>query len=131
MDHVDEVAEGERAAERAVGAGLQRGLGDEIGFRLAAVGPLEVHDFGGLDIQTTVFRNLAPEIRSNTELPKIVERIVSQGHYGFKNGQGFYDYPADKADAARVERDQRYLALLKLFHSRQPTATTERLDPQE
>src|SRR6185436_14128210 len=46
-----------------------------MGFRLAAIGPLEVHDFGGLDIQTRVFRNLAPEIQSGTDIPEAVRRL--------------------------------------------------------
>ncbi len=93
-----------------------------MGFRLAALGPLRIHDFGGLDIQAAVYRNLCPEIRSDTEIPTVVEQIVSQGHYGFKTGHGFYDYPAEQANAALTERDQRYLALLKLFHARPSTS---------
>ena len=37
-----------------------------IGFRFAAIGPLEIHDFAGLDIQLTTYRNLVAEIRSDT-----------------------------------------------------------------
>ncbi len=93
-----------------------------MGFRLAALGPLRIHDFGGLDIQAAVYRNLCPQICSDTEIPKVVEQIVAQGHYGFKNGHGFYDYPAEQASAILTERDQRYLSLLKLFHARQSIA---------
>jgi 3-hydroxybutyryl-CoA dehydrogenase len=89
-----------------------------MGFRLAALGPLRIHDFGGLDIQTAVFRNLAPEIASGTTVPPKVQRIVDAGHHGFKNGQGFYSYPPDVADRVRSDRDQRYLALLRMFHAR-------------
>lgn len=89
-----------------------------MGFRLAALGPLRIHDFGGLDIQTAVFRNLAPEIASGTSVPPTVQCIVDAGHHGFKTGRGFYDYPPAVAEQVRSERDQRYLALLKLFHQR-------------
>jgi 3-hydroxybutyryl-CoA dehydrogenase len=87
-----------------------------MGFRLAALGPLQIHDFGGLDIQAAVYRNLCPEIRSDTQLPETVQRLVAAGHYGFKTGHGFYDYTPETAAAARSERDQRFLALLKLFY---------------
>lgn len=90
-----------------------------MGFRLAALGPLKIHDFGGLDIQTAVFRNLAPQIASGTEVPPKVQAIVDAGHHGFKNGQGFYQYPPEVADKVRSDRDQRYLSLLRLFHARQ------------
>lgn len=86
-----------------------------MGFRLAAIGPLEVHDFGGLDVQTAVFKNLAPEIRSDAEVPGVVQRIVEQGNYGAKTGSGFYEYPPERLSARRSERDRKFLELLKLF----------------
>ena len=86
-----------------------------MGFRLAALGPLQIHDFGGLDIQTLVFRNLAPEIRSDTEIPATVQRLVDAGKLGFKSGSGFYDYP--DPERTRSDRDRRYLQLLRLLHS--------------
>src|SRR5204862_4183409 len=61
-----------------------------MGFRLAAIGPLEVNDFGGLDIQARVFRNLVPEIRSSTELPETIKQLVAAGHFGAKTGKGFH-----------------------------------------
>jgi 3-hydroxybutyryl-CoA dehydrogenase len=87
-----------------------------IGFRLAAVGPLEVHDFGGLDIQTTVYRNLAPEIRSDTEVPTFVRTLVEQGHLGAKTGRGFHNYPPERIIQRRQRRDALFLALSKLLY---------------
>lgn len=94
-----------------------------MGFRLAAYGPLMIHDFGGLDIQSAVYQNLCPEIRSDTELPRIMQDHVAAGHFGFKSGAGFYEYPAGEASNVLQERDERYLALLKLFHARKPDNT--------
>ena len=88
-----------------------------MGFRLAALGPLQIHDFGGLDIQAAVYRNLCPEICSSTELPEFMAKIVAEGHFGFKTGQGFYNYPAGQAGRILAERDERYLALLKLLYA--------------
>ena len=90
-----------------------------MGFRLAALGPLRIHDFGGLDVQAAVYRNLAPEIASGTKVPKTVQNIVDAGHHGFKTGRGFYEYSPDTAEHIRSDRDQKFLSLLKLFHSRQ------------
>lgn len=89
-----------------------------MGFRLAAFGPLRVHDFGGLDIQAAVYRNLCPEICSTTEVPNIMKQHVDAGNYGLKTGRGFYSYADGEAETMRVERDDRFLALLKLFHAR-------------
>ena len=91
-------------------------LRGSVGFRLAVVGPLEVHDFGGLDIQTTVYRNLAPQIRSDTEVPTLVQALVDQGHLGAKTGKGFHEYPPGRLVERRARRDALFLALVKLLH---------------
>jgi 3-hydroxybutyryl-CoA dehydrogenase len=91
-------------------------LRGSVGFRMAAVGPLEVHDFGGLDIQTTVYRNLAPQIRGDTEVPALVQALVDQGHLGAKTGKGFHEYPPGRLVERRARRDALFLALVKLLH---------------
>jgi 3-hydroxyacyl-CoA dehydrogenase len=97
-----------------------------MGFRLAAIGPLEVYDFGGLDIQARVFGNLVPEIRSSTAMPETIQRLVAAGHYGTKTGQGFRKYTPRKVAARRTQRDQQFLALLKLFYARQDATKTKK-----
>lgn len=86
-----------------------------MGFRLAVLGPLRIQDFGGLDIQAAVYRNLCPEICSGTDLPAVVSRAVADGRIGFKAGRGFYSYADGQADQILAERDERYLALLRLL----------------
>jgi 3-hydroxybutyryl-CoA dehydrogenase len=100
---------------------IDNAVRSSIGFRLAAVGPLEVHDFGGLDIQTTVYRNLAREIRCDTEVPVFVRTLVEQGHLGVKTGRGFHDYPPERILQRRQRRDALFLALSKLLY---PSATS-------
>ncbi len=96
---------------------IDAALSGSVGFRLAALGPLEVHDFGGLDIQTTVYRNLAPVIRSDAEIPQMVQDIVAKGHYGPKTGKGFHEYPPARLAERQSRRDRLFLALKKLLHS--------------
>ena len=48
---------------------IDRAVKSSIGFRLAAIGPLEVIDFAGLDVTASVFKNLVTEIRSDRQLP--------------------------------------------------------------
>lgn len=87
-----------------------------IGFRLAVLGPLEVCDFGGLEIWRAVYRNLIPEIRSDTALPEAIDRLVEAGHLGAKTGKGIYDYDTSSSGTERSDRDARMLALARLFY---------------
>ena len=94
-----------------------------IGFRLAAVGPLEVMDFGGLDTWLTVARNLFPEISSQTDAPTLLLTKVAKGELGMKSGQGFYKWHAEDDSSCTTEkvreRDERLLNLLKLLYRQQ------------
>ncbi len=104
---------------------LDAAIRGSMGFRLAALGPLSIHDFGGLDVASVVYRVLCPEIRSDTVLPKIVQQLVSGGKFGFKTGAGFYSYPEHVAPHVLAERDENYLRLLKLFHASQTDISVE------
>lgn len=97
---------------------IDRAIRGSLGFRLAAIGPLEVADFGGLDIHARVYNNLAPEICSNTKLSPMVAKLVKAGHFGAKTGKGFYSYAPRELEARRTRRDRRFLALLKVLHAR-------------
>ena len=89
-----------------------------LGFRLAAIGPLSVCDFAGLDIWAKVFRNLATEISADHEIPATVRELVDGGNYGTKTKRGFFDYSDETSLTDRTnERDRGFLEILKLFHS--------------
>ncbi|MGH9726632.1 MAG: 3-hydroxyacyl-CoA dehydrogenase family protein, partial [Candidatus Acidiferrales bacterium] len=91
-----------------------------IGFRLAAVGPLAIMDFGGLDVWEKVLRNVLPGLNNGIEPPEVLRRKVKKGHLGVKSGRGFYSWGggsgASRSSAALRKRDEAYLHLLKLFY---------------
>jgi 3-hydroxybutyryl-CoA dehydrogenase len=94
---------------------VDRAVKGSIGFRLAAIGPLEVIDFAGLEVTASVFENLVGEIRSDRELPAVLKQAVQSGHFGVKTGQGIYRYTPEAVEERSSRRDRRFLALLRLL----------------
>jgi len=96
---------------------IDEAIRGSMGFRLAASGPLEINDFGGLDIWKSVYENLAPKIASDSRLPEFLRKKVESGHLGAKTGSGIYEYTKESLEERRAERDRRFLQLAKLFYS--------------
>ena len=84
-------------------------------MRLAALGPLEIWDFCGLDVAARCYAELAADVRSDDKVPDTLAELVAQGHFGFKSGRGFYEHPRQDRAAELERRDGRYLQLLQLF----------------
>lgn len=96
---------------------IDRAVQGSLGFRLAAIGPLQVCDFGGLDIWRRVYEELVVDIKSDTTLPERIRKIMDAGHLGVKSGRGIYKYSPQAVEEKRTMRDERFLALIKLFYS--------------
>ena len=95
-----------------------------VGFRFAVMGPLEIHDFAGLDIQLATYRNLVGEIRSDTSTPAALDELVAVGQLAIKSGRSFYAYPRERLVARRTHRDSLLLKLWKLLDRPAPTGET-------
>ena len=85
------------------------------GFRLAALGPLETSDFGGLDTFLRICRNLFPHLEDSKKPPRVLEKIVGAGKLGVKTGEGFYKYPKATLKRKIQHRDRRLIQLLSLY----------------
>lgn len=94
---------------------IDRAVRGSMGFRLAAIGPLAVNDFAGLDVTCSVYRNLVTDMRCDKELHSVMKRLLEEGRFGVKTGGGIYDYTPESIQEKQAERDRRYLALLKLM----------------
>jgi len=92
---------------------IDRAIRGSMGLRLAAIGPLEINDFAGLDVVARVYQNLMPEMRSDARLPSRIEALLEEGRFGVKVGKGIYDYPPEAVERKQGERDRLYLALVK------------------
>jgi 3-hydroxybutyryl-CoA dehydrogenase len=88
-----------------------------LGFRLAALGPLEASDFGGLDTFLRVCQNLFPHLNASQEAPLLLKRLVAEGKLGVKTGEGFYRYPAASVKRKIQERDHRLFQQWQLFNA--------------
>jgi 3-hydroxyacyl-CoA dehydrogenase len=87
-----------------------------MGLRLAALGPLQIIDFAGLDITGKVYQNLVTDLRSDRTLPGTVQERLDTGRFGAKTGEGFFRYTPEILEQKQAERDRRYLELIKLLH---------------
>jgi len=95
---------------------IDEAISGSMGMRLAAVGPLQINDFAGIDISVLTYRNLVPNMRGDHQVPAKLERLDAEGHHGAKTGSGIFQYTAESLRQAYEKRDQRYLALIKLLH---------------
>ncbi|MGE3805721.1 MAG: 3-hydroxyacyl-CoA dehydrogenase family protein [Gemmataceae bacterium] len=102
----------------ASAAEIDRAIRGSMGFRLAALGPLAIQDFAGLDITGKVYEVLIQDLRSDRELPEVIRNLLETGRLGTKTGKGFFDYTPEELERQRDERDRLYLAIVKLLESR-------------
>ena len=99
---------------------IDRAFRASLGFRSAAIGPLLVYDFAGVDIHKCVYSQLVQSIRSDRNVHDLVMNLIDEGRLGVKTGKGLFDYTPESAKEIQKQRDQRYMALLKLFYSDGP-----------
>jgi 3-hydroxybutyryl-CoA dehydrogenase len=79
-----------------------------FGPRLAALGPMTVADFAGLDVYASLAENVWPTLSAEQAEdgapPEIAERLAA-GRLGTKRGAGFYEWPDDRLRATTARRD--------------------------
>ncbi len=92
-----------------------------LGFRLATSGPLSVCDFGGLDIWSTVYKGIAPDLRNDAVVPSVIRKLVDEGRLGARAGHGIHDYDPDTIDEVSSQRDTAMLKLAKLVNDLRST----------
>lgn len=84
-----------------------------LGMRYACIGPFETMDFGGIDIFNHVGSYMFDTLCNDGGVPKILKNEYEQGHFGVKNGHGFYDYSNGKDTAALEKRDRDFIAVAR------------------
>ena len=91
---------------------IDRAVRSGFGPRYTAMGLCEFIDFGGLDILYYAARSMARSLDApRYEPPAIVERLMSQGKRGAREGEGLYDWRGRDLAAYQRELVGRYVAL--------------------
>jgi 3-hydroxybutyryl-CoA dehydrogenase len=72
-----------------------------FGIRLPVLGPLETADMVGLDLTLAIHDYILKHLNSSPSPSPLLREKVRRGELGFKTGQGFYTWSAEKAQRAR------------------------------
>ena len=88
-----------------------------IGLRWSLNGPLEVADYGGLDIWEKVLQNLMPLLNNSTEVPGIIKEKVLSNDLGVKTGRGFYKHDQSSIAKEADHFEKKLINLLNALHS--------------
>jgi 3-hydroxybutyryl-CoA dehydrogenase len=72
-----------------------------FGRRLAVLGPLENADMVGTDLTLAIHRTVLPDIDSRPAPSPYLEKLVADGKFGFKSGEGFRKWSPEQQAALR------------------------------
>lgn len=72
-----------------------------FGLRLPVLGPLETADMVGLDLTLAIHDYILKYLESSPGPSSLLKEKVKRGELGFKTGQGFYTWPAEKAQMSK------------------------------
>lgn len=84
-----------------------------IGRRLPVTGPFMTADMGGLDVFDSISGYLFPDLSTHSASLPAMRALVDNGHYGQKNGRGFYEWTPAFSRQMNREREQELMDWLK------------------
>lgn len=76
---------------------VDRSIRNDLGYWIGLTGVFRYLDLTGLPAYRTVCKDLFKELCTSTEVPKLLDRVVSEGGQGTANAQGLYPYTAESA----------------------------------
>jgi 3-hydroxybutyryl-CoA dehydrogenase len=86
-----------------------------FGFRYAAIGPVMQKEISGWESTANAAREIFPTLSNTTVLPDCLERLLAEGKFGMKSGEGFVAWTPEEAHATRAAYEQRLTAALRLL----------------
>lgn len=88
-----------------------------MGIRLSVWGSLEYIDAVGVDLALSVQQTVLPAISNETKPAKYLQKLVEQGHLGYKSGEGFYNWKIKDMKALTNKRDNFIMEALRIIKS--------------
>ncbi|MEO6313732.1 MAG: 3-hydroxyacyl-CoA dehydrogenase family protein [Chitinophagaceae bacterium] len=76
---------------------VDRACRNNTGYWMTLVGVFRWMDLTGVPAYHTVMKDLFPSLHNGTEVPALINKIVSEGGKGVANGKGFYTYTPEEA----------------------------------
>lgn len=83
-------------------------------FRNATTGMMECADMGGLDVWYLAEKNFFPDLANSTVPSETMKKLVEEGKYGLKTGEGFYIYQEEEKKKIVEDFNKRLIAQLKV-----------------
>lgn len=88
-----------------------------FGFRLACLGPLEIHDLNGLDVVLKAGSKTRQSICNDREPSPLLVEKVKRGELGVKSGKGWHDYGGRSREEVLEQSNRKLLRQLMLFYA--------------
>jgi len=84
-----------------------------IGRRLPITGPLLSADMGGLDVFASISDYLFKDLSNADQSSEKLKELVSNHHFGQKNGEGFYLWDDSFSEEMNRKREEQLIRFLK------------------
>ena len=84
-----------------------------IGRRLPVTGPLLSADMGGLDVFASISDYLFKDLSNADQLSGKLRDLIAQGHFGQKNGEGYYSWNEKFTAEMNYKREEQLIQFLK------------------
>jgi 3-hydroxybutyryl-CoA dehydrogenase len=84
-----------------------------IGRRLPVTGPLLSADMGGLDVFASISDYLFKDLSNADQSSPKLKDLIAQGHFGQKNGEGYYSWNEKLTDEMNHKREEQLIQFLK------------------
>lgn len=96
-------------------ADIDRAVKYAVGMRYASIGLLEYFDAVGFELESTIARNVYPDLCGTRDIQPLVQAGLASGRTGQAAGEGLYDWSQKDADDFRRRKQSPYFDGVKAW----------------